>query len=1031
MSEDKDSKPRATRRSVACKSCHSLKVKCTPSNPDDPSQPCVRCLNAKRPCEIDINHTRKRRKKAEILREREQSLQIPLGSASKDSPDSRAGPQSSNSSVFEGSVPDQPSAIRSGGFPDLNMAQSQSPETNDSEIAALKNRIRELEETVLRQREQLHPSTIPQNSLGSPQFVLQNDLANELETITGMRLRLGELTNTLKAVADKRMTLLRNSGMDVDIISRGILTVEQAEERLHKYRTSIYTSHPLVEVPDDVTVDDLRREQPHLLNAIMSVTNAVMNDEPGKDLSVMIDNFAIQALAFEIMGLGTKSVELIKSLILLCLWYNTPELFRHRRYHMLNTISVTMLHDLGMVSRPTFQIKSDLQGISVTLSRWGDSRKPAENDRKMEKKDETSAATTETTTNKPDNSKSNAPYTYPTTFNSPNTSTFKGTPTNSHNLSNGHSNPLNPPNPKEQLYPNGYPNGHTYHSEHVLPNGHAFRTEHTVPNEQAVPNEHVIPNGHGIPNHHAVPNVHTVPNENGLPNGYQHSNGFTQSKYPFKPSYPSYPNPPSTSGSQTPANNSTSQEGTSMDVMTNLPCMITHQEQREEPTLEFSSLILIIYFTTVSTCLILRRTIYVKWTTYVEECCVQLENLGVQRYLDIARYSRLSCLLERIHHIVHGSDSADRRPSTSRFVVGEFQKLLNKLKQNIRPDDHSQLAFFYSVQAYLHEPYLQSVFLDGRNDDLRTLADTSIPLVSECTRSCMQALDELNKLSPHEVAKVPMFLVSRASYTAGMLLRLRYTILSFPSHVEKDLVPKAALLSIQKTSLLVDRALALFSANHSLMKTRFVLQLFIQTYATKILMLIKKARNEDSTEVWKRADLGRYAHLFAPRPYNSKSFANDNMENSMLLEILSFAATTFSENDANKDSKSPSTASKHGIQYSSSSSSPQGEKPDVNPKAPVVDPHESSTSRPHLPTIPSGELPPQHHYPMYPNNMGQFHLAEEYDANGTTRADLENLFYAINDEFWSDLISTDQDRIDFASNNYGAGLMNEEVFFMN
>ena len=60
-------KSKSARRSVACKSCHSLKVKCTPADPTNPSGSCIRCLNANRKCEIDLNQTRKRRKKADIL----------------------------------------------------------------------------------------------------------------------------------------------------------------------------------------------------------------------------------------------------------------------------------------------------------------------------------------------------------------------------------------------------------------------------------------------------------------------------------------------------------------------------------------------------------------------------------------------------------------------------------------------------------------------------------------------------------------------------------------------------------------------------------------------------------------------------------------------------------------------------------------------------------------------------------------------------------------------------------------------------
>lgn len=64
LSQNRQSNKRSkvTRRSIACKSCHALKVKCTPSDPLDPGKPCIRCLNANRKCEIDLNQTRKRRK---------------------------------------------------------------------------------------------------------------------------------------------------------------------------------------------------------------------------------------------------------------------------------------------------------------------------------------------------------------------------------------------------------------------------------------------------------------------------------------------------------------------------------------------------------------------------------------------------------------------------------------------------------------------------------------------------------------------------------------------------------------------------------------------------------------------------------------------------------------------------------------------------------------------------------------------------------------------------------------------------------
>ena len=54
------------------------------------------------------------------------------------------------------------------------------------------------------------------------------------------------------------------------------------------------------------------------------------------------------------------------------------------------------------------------------------------------------------------------------------------------------------------------------------------------------------------------------------------------------------------------------------------------------------------------------------------------------------------------------------------------------------------------------------------------------------------------------------------------------------------------------------------------------------------------------------------------------------------------------------------------------------------------------------------------------------------NANLANPDQLENSYQVLNDEFWSNLLSTDStDRINFTSNNFNGNTSNDEVFFMN
>lgn len=781
-------KGRSTRRAAkACKSCHSLKVKCTPADEDNPLGPCLRCLNSKRKCEMDPNQTRKRRKKAEM----------------NDAMDGNSGSTK-----------------------------------QDQTIAGLQAQVKFLTEQ-LASRGQGTADTSPGITTGS-------ELDEELRVVSDCSsAKLTNISTGLKDTADRRCALLENDA-SFDVIKSGLITMEEARERLEMYKTKMNAVYHLVDIPKEITVEDLQSQLPFLFLAIMSVTNTIYSKPIDLNITLAIDNAAMKGIILEVLVAGSKSVELIKSLLLLCLWYNTPELFRYRRNHLLNTISVTMLHDLGIVGRPFYERDSE--------------------------------------------------------------------------------------------------------------------------------------------------------------------------------------------------------DGSSNDKCTNT---------------EYRCLIMVLYFTTVGICLTLRRKIYVKWTPFVEECCVLLERSGIPEQAKIALFLRLSHEMERIYYIVHSPDVSSKGVTFTRYVVQEIQKNLNMIKIQIPKDDHATMGYFYSVEAYLHEPIFSHIIKNDVKDISEIVLDLlSARSITNCTTASLSALDEFRKLSPGEFASLPLGFASRIIYIVGILLKLRYLILSLPSIKDKDLVPQHAITLIQSLLKLIDHSSAMHNVNHILKKTRLVLQLFIQAYATQVQELVKKhgsnpqnsQSNLPGTQKVDLNEIQRLSKIFKKNNTGGLITTNsgDSYPPHIPLDILSYAASCRRNLPKDQLVNEPEQGASNTLQLFQNQQQ-SGPLPQGDSGALFYRQNSGAAMYPQIYppyTIPNSDLENQSN--IQPDNMDgvtaptMYNQAEvDADANNVTNdandADklnalpamvnpdqLENLY----DEFWTDLINADSDKMDFLNYSNNLAPLNDEIFFM-
>lgn len=775
------------RRSVACKSCHSLKVKCTPLDPDDPNGPCVRCSKTGRICEIDLSQPRRRKRKLtaqiavsepkfkvespanpqgselEFLRKRIKTLEEELVEQHKPEPSilpllkqgyyqqQSGGPhqhlqQHTNGPVHQANglhqqhLPVSASSYSSPGtsfhsppvqqqipnaslYPYNNNPVQSQQKASPNQFSSVSPSPYPVALPPLQRSQQSPYLATPHNIEVSPNEIMDNEsqileLQNELNTLMNTQKQsLSKLTSDVLEVAEKRKDLINETlGINkFDCVDLGYISIEEADKRLRMYREVMYAEYPFIEIPKDLTALELRHSHKFLFTTIMSITAILIPKESvATENQMKIDLCNIRMLVTEVLIVGTKSLELLKCLLLVSLWYNSAELFHHRRYHLINTLCVSMVHDLGLTGRPYYFYNKEEGSVKKTKA------------------------------------------------------------------------------------------------------------------------------------------------------------------------------------SETPQ------------------------------SLEYRRLLMTVYFISISISLFLRKRIQVYWSSYLQESCELLEATGNEGDLKIAILGRLNRMLERIHFIIHNNqeadDSAFSQPDRIKYIISELQRDLSNIKAKIPKDDHYSISYYYSVQAYLHEPTLHKLFA---SEVLKSVPTSLVASVDKCSRSCIAALEEQKLASAEDLTMMPLLHTSRVIYTAGMLLRLRYLVISIPSLCFASFFPKDSIERIQVFASNVNESSQKYPSNNFLHKIRLVIALFSQTYSTQLQKLINDKIQKNKLN---------------PKNRWSK---DDDVQS---LHILSQAAE-----QARFETQTPQ----------SNGSQPNNNKPE---------------------TSPSSNVPPA-------------------DNN-----DLEFSYYALNDEFWSDLL---------------------------
>ncbi|KAF2643938.1 hypothetical protein P280DRAFT_466659 [Massarina eburnea CBS 473.64] len=133
-----------------------------------------------------------------------------------------------------------------------------------------------------------------------------------------------------------------------DILERGIITEELAEELLNLYRDELVPQYPAVLVPEDWTVQDLRSKKPALFHAVM----AAASHSKGATLSNKLHEEIIYYYARCLFIRGDKGIQWIQALYVTVSYYTPPNHPNQMQIYQYGNIAASMAMELGLASKP-------------------------------------------------------------------------------------------------------------------------------------------------------------------------------------------------------------------------------------------------------------------------------------------------------------------------------------------------------------------------------------------------------------------------------------------------------------------------------------------------------------------------------------------------------------------------------------------------------------------------------------------------------------------------------------------------------
>jgi hypothetical protein len=135
---------------------------------------------------------------------------------------------------------------------------------------------------------------------------------------------------------------------EIDIIDRGLISKEDAEELLDIYRNDLTMACPGVLIPAEWNAFTLRAKKPVLFHAVM----AAASHTKGVSLSNRLHEEAVYLYAKMLFIKGEKSLQYIQALLVTVAYYNPPNSPAQLQIYQYGNMAASMALELGLASKP-------------------------------------------------------------------------------------------------------------------------------------------------------------------------------------------------------------------------------------------------------------------------------------------------------------------------------------------------------------------------------------------------------------------------------------------------------------------------------------------------------------------------------------------------------------------------------------------------------------------------------------------------------------------------------------------------------
>lgn len=135
---------------------------------------------------------------------------------------------------------------------------------------------------------------------------------------------------------------------DNDILDRGVITEQQAEELMDIWRNDLVHACPGVTLPRNITVLELRAKKPALFHALMSAAA----HSKGSELSDKLHQEAVYLYARSSFINGEKSVQAIQAMLITVAFYSPPKTPGQLQIYQWVNMAASMALELGLASKP-------------------------------------------------------------------------------------------------------------------------------------------------------------------------------------------------------------------------------------------------------------------------------------------------------------------------------------------------------------------------------------------------------------------------------------------------------------------------------------------------------------------------------------------------------------------------------------------------------------------------------------------------------------------------------------------------------